>query len=151
MSANTLVSLVAGTLFGAGLVISGMTDPGKVIGFLDLAGRWDPSLAFVMGAAVCVTLPVFQLMVRRREQPLLDVRFHLPTKTDLDPQLLGGAALFGIGWGIAGLCPGPAVANLMSGSPEVLAFVAAMVAGMWLRDRVASSSGSMSQRRPGLV
>lgn len=151
MSANTWVSAIAGMLFGAGLVIGGMTDPAKVIGFLDLAGRWDPSLAFVMGTALCVTLPVFQLVVRRRSRPLLDARFHLPTKTDLDPQLIGGAALFGIGWGIAGLCPGPAVANLMSGSPQVLAFVGAMVAGMWLRDRVASSGGSVTQSRPGLV
>lgn len=143
MNANALVSLVAGTLFGAGLVIGGMTDPGKVIGFLDLAGRWDPSLAFVMGAALCITLPVFQFVVRRRSQPMLDVRFHLPTKTDLDPQLLGGAVLFGIGWGIAGLCPGPAIANLVSGSPEVAAFVAAMMAGMWLRDRAAASGGSV--------
>lgn len=137
MNANALVALIAGVLFGAGLVIGGMTDPGKVIGFLDLAGRWDPSLAFVMGSALLVTLPVFQLVVRKRSRPLLDARYYLPTKTDLDPQLLTGAALFGIGWGIAGLCPGPAIANLVSGSPEVLGFVAAMVAGMWLRDRVA--------------
>jgi uncharacterized protein len=142
MNANALVSLVAGTLFGAGLVIGGMTDPGKVIGFLDLAGRWDPSLAFVMGTALCVTLPVFQLVVRRRSQPLLDVRFHLPTKTDLDPQLIGGAVLFGIGWGIAGLCPGPAIASLVSGTPELVAFVAAMMAGMWLHDRIRASGAS---------
>lgn len=137
MNLQSLVSVIAGVLFGAGLVVGGMTDPGKVIGFLDLAGRWDPSLAFVMGAALCVTLPVFQLVIRKRSRPLLGSRFFLPTKTDLDPQLLGGSALFGIGWGIAGLCPGPAIANLVSGAPEVLAFVVAMVAGMWLRDRVA--------------
>lgn len=138
MNTQSLVSLVAGVLFGAGLVVGGMTDPGKVIGFLDLAGQWDPSLAFVMGAALCVTMPVFQLVVRKRSRPVLGARFFLPTKTDLDPQLLGGAALFGIGWGIAGLCPGPAIANLVSGAPEVLAFVAAMIGGMWLRDRVAT-------------
>jgi uncharacterized membrane protein YedE/YeeE len=142
MNLQSLVSLIAGILFGAGLVVGGMTDPGKVIGFLDLAGQWDPSLAFVMGAALCVTLPVFQFVVARRSSPVLGSRFFLPTKTDLDPQLLGGAALFGIGWGIAGLCPGPAIANLVSGAPEVLAFVVAMVAGMWLRDRTASLGGS---------
>ncbi|MGQ0621922.1 MAG: DUF6691 family protein [Panacagrimonas sp.] len=138
MNLQSLVSLIAGVLFGAGLVVGGMTDPGKVIGFLDLAGQWDPSLAFVMGAALCVTLPVFQFVIRKRSRPVLGSRFLLPTKTDLDPQLLGGSALFGIGWGIAGLCPGPAIANLVSGAPEVLAFVVAMVAGMWLRDRVAA-------------
>lgn len=147
MNLQSLVSLIAGTLFGAGLVVGGMTDPGKVIGFLDLAGQWDASLAVVMGAALCVTLPVFQFVARRRSRPLLGSRFFLPTKTDLDPQLLGGAVLFGIGWGIAGLCPGPAIANLVSGAPEVLAFVVAMVAGMWLRDRVAAA-GSGSNAAP---
>lgn len=143
MNLKSLVALIAGILFGAGLVVGGMTDPGKVIGFLDLAGRWDPSLAFVMGGAICVTLPVFQIM-RRRSRPVLDTRLYLPTKTDLDTQLLGGAALFGIGWGIAGLCPGPAIANLSSGSPQVLAFVVAMVLGMWLRDRLAASGAKRS-------
>lgn len=140
MNLQSLVSLIAGILFGAGLVFGGMTDPSKVIGFLDLAGQWDPSLAFVMGAALCVTLPVFRLVIAKRSSPVLGARFFLPTKTDLDPQLLGGAVLFGIGWGIAGLCPGPAIANLVRGVPEVLAFVAAMVVGMWLRDRVAAMS-----------
>jgi uncharacterized protein len=137
-------------LFWVGLVVGGMTDPAKVIGFLDLAGSWDPSLAFVMGAALCVTLPVFQLVVRRRSRPLLDVRFHLPTRTDLDRRLIAGAAVFGVGWGIAGLCPGPAIANLVSGSPEVLAFVASMVAGMWIHDRLmASSPPAPAQVAPG--
>ncbi|MGQ0502488.1 MAG: DUF6691 family protein [Panacagrimonas sp.] len=144
-----LVALAAGTLFGAGLALGGMTDPAKVIGFLDLAGKWDPSLAFVMGAALCVTLPVFQLN-KARSRPLLETRFFLPTRTDLDPQLIGGATLFGIGWGVAGLCPGPAIANLVSGSPQVLAFVIAMVAGMWLRDRTGAigSGGASSSRSP---
>lgn len=149
MNSQSLIALVAGTLFGAGLVVGGMTDPGKVLGFLDLAGQWDPSLAFVMGGAICITLPVFQLM-KRRSRPLLDTRFHLPTRTDLDPALLGGAALFGIGWGIAGLCPGPAIANLVHGTPQALAFVVAMVLGMWLRDRVAAISArrARSPERP---
>ena len=135
---KALVALLAGIIFGAGLFIGGMTDPGKVIGFLDLAGRWDPSLAFVMGAALCVTLPTFQLL-KGRSRPLLEERFFLPTKTDLDPRLLIGAALFGIGWGIAGLCPGPAIANLSTGSLQILGFVLAMIAGMWLQDRLPAS------------
>lgn len=144
MNAQSLVALIAGALFGAGLVVGGMTDPAKVIGFLDLAGRWDPSLAFVMGSALCITLPVFQIVIKGRQRPLLATRFHLPTKVDLDPQLIGGSALFGLGWGIAGLCPGPAVASLVSGSPQVLGFVVAMIVGMWLRDRVAGGTGTGS-------
>ncbi len=134
---TALVSLIAGLLFGAGLALGGMTDPGKVIAFLDVAGQWDPSLGFVMGSALLITFPVFA-WVRRAGKPLLAERFQLPTRKDLDPQLLIGAALFGIGWGIAGLCPGPAIANLAAGSPQILLFVAAMVGGMWLRDRTAS-------------
>lgn len=149
MNVQSLVALVSGVLFGAGLVVGGMTDPGKVIGFLDLAGQWDPSLAFVMGAALCVTLPVFQFVIKNRSRPLYASRFYMPTKTDLDPQLLIGASLFGIGWGIAGLCPGPAIASLSSGSPQMLAFVVAMIAGMWLRDRVATmGSGSATPSNP---
>lgn len=134
-------AFASGLLFGAGLLVAGMTDPAKVIGFLDLAGRWDPSLAFVMGTALCITLPTFQLL-KHRSRPLLEDRFHLPTRTDLDPQLLGGATLFGIGWGIAGLCPGPAVAALATGSPQVLAFVVSMAAGMWLKDRLVPGAAS---------
>lgn len=132
-----LVAMCSGLLFGMGLMLGGMTDPAKVIGFLDLAGRWDPSLAFVMGGALCVTFPTFQLL-KSKARPLFETRFFLPTRQDVDGALLGGATLFGIGWGIAGLCPGPAVANLAFGTPEVLGFVAAMIAGMWLRDRVGS-------------
>ncbi|MCC2658881.1 MAG: sulfur transport [Panacagrimonas sp.] len=131
---KSLVAMCSGLMFGMGLMLGGMTDPAKVIGFLDLAGRWDPSLAFVMGGALCVTLPTFQLL-KAKSRPMFETRFFLPTRQDVDGALLGGAALFGIGWGIAGLCPGPAVANLAFGSPQVLAFVGAMVAGMWLRDR----------------
>jgi uncharacterized membrane protein YedE/YeeE len=135
-----VVALASGVLFGMGLMLGGMTDPAKVSGFLDLAGRWDPSLAFVMGGALCVTFPAFQLLLRSRTRPLLVERFHLPTRKDLDGPLIGGAMLFGIGWGIAGLCPGPAIANLVFGSPEVLGFVVSMVVGMWLRDRIAAKS-----------
>ena len=133
---TAIVALLAGLLFGAGLALGGMTDPGKVIAFLDIAGNWDPSLAFVMGSALLITFPVFW-WVRRSQRPLLAERFQLPTRSDIDQPLLIGAALFGIGWGIAGLCPGPAIANLSAGSPQVLLFVATMVAGMWLRDRTA--------------
>ncbi|MGB0954976.1 MAG: DUF6691 family protein [Panacagrimonas sp.] len=130
-----LTALISGLLFGAGLSIGGMTDPAKVIGFLDLAGAWDPSLAFVMGAALCITVPSFQLL-GKSEKPLLEARFFRPTRTDLDVRLLAGATLFGVGWGIAGFCPGPAIASLSSGSPLVIAFVLAMMAGMWLADRI---------------
>ena len=138
MNVQVLVALISGVLFGCGLALGGMTDPAKVIGFLDVAGRWDPSLAFVMGTALCVTLPVFQLIVGKRSRPVLALKFSLPGKRDLDRPLLVGAALFGIGWGIAGLCPGPAIANLSTGRPEIIGFVLAMIVGMWLRDRQAA-------------
>jgi hypothetical protein len=131
---NILVAAIAGIVFGAGLALSGMSDPAKVLNFLDVAGTWDPTLAFVMGGALCVTTPGFYL-VQRRARPLFDTDFHLPTRTDIDGRLLGGAALFGLGWGIAGLCPGPALADLASGMPVILAFVAAMIGGALLHDR----------------
>lgn len=139
MNAQSAVALLSGLLFGAGLVLAGMTDPARVLGFLDLAGRWDPTLAFVMGSAVLVTLPTFRLL-RGRQRPVLAARFYLPTRKDLDPALIGGAAIFGIGWGIAGLCPGPAIANLGTAAPEILAFVVSMVVGMALHDRVRKRS-----------
>lgn len=139
MNRLVMTSLISGLLFGAGLALSGMTDPGKVTAFLDIAGRWDPSLAFVMGAALAITIPAFA-WTRGRRQPLIAERFHLPTLNTLDRPLLIGSALFGVGWGLAGLCPGPAVANLLSGSPQILLFVAMMVAGMWLRDLTAGRS-----------
>ena len=126
-----LVNLFAGTLFGLGLAISGMVNPAKIIGFLDFAGDWDPTLAFVFGGALLVAIPAFRLILRR-PQPVLADAFDLPTKKDVDGRLLGGAALFGIGWGLAGLCPGPAVTALASGLLPVFVFVAAMVAGMAL-------------------
>lgn len=124
-----LVNLFAGTLFGLGLSISGMVDPAKVIGFLDFAGGWDPTLAFAMGGALLITIPAFRPILRR-PRPVLADEFDLPTKKDVDSRLLAGAAIFGIGWGLAGLCPGPAVTALASGLAPVFAFVAAMVAGM---------------------
>lgn len=130
-----LAALASGTLFGAGLAWSGMTDPARVTGFLDVAGAWDPTLALVMIAGLAVATPAFRLILGR-PRPLLDERFRLPTKTALDRPLLAGAAVFGVGWGLAGLCPGPALAGLVTGSPLVLLFVAAMVAGQWLAARV---------------
>jgi len=126
---SKLVALLCGLVFGLGLAISGMTDPARVQGFLDLAGRWDPTLAFVMGGGLLVNIPAYWL-TKTRSQPLFGVRFVLPTRKDIDAPLLVGAASFGIGWGLGGFCPGPAIASLSSGLPQVLLFCAAMLAGM---------------------
>jgi uncharacterized membrane protein YedE/YeeE len=123
------VNLLAGTLFGLGLAVSGMVNPQKVIGFLDVTGDWDPTLAFVMGGALLVTIPSFRLIFKR-PRPVLTDEFELPTKKELDARLLGGSALFGVGWGLSGFCPGPAVTALATGLTPVFAFVAAMVVGM---------------------
>jgi uncharacterized membrane protein YedE/YeeE len=128
---RTFVALFAGTLFGLGLAVSGMMNPAKIVGFLDVAGRWDPTLAFVMGGALLVTIPAFRLILNR-PRPILADGFDLPTRSTLDRRLLGGAALFGVGWGLSGFCPGPAVAALTTGLAPVFAFVAAMLAGMVL-------------------
>jgi len=132
--ALALSSFVIGIIFGLGLAISEMINPARVIGFLDVAGRWDPTLMFVMGGALAVTLPAFAFILRRA-QPLLDGEFFLPTKRDIDRPLIVGAALFGIGWGLGGFCPGPALAGLASGAPGVMLFVVAMVAGQWFAGR----------------
>lgn len=130
-------ALISGTLFGFGLALSGMTDPAKVVGFLDVTGAWDPSLAFVMGCALLVSLPAFQLARRRHAaRPWFAERFTWPSIKAIDRRLLAGAALFGIGWGITGLCPGPALASLISGVPMIIGFVLAMLSGMWLHDRL---------------
>ncbi len=126
-----IVALFSGALFGLGLAVSGMTNPAKIIGFLDLAGEWDPTLAFVMGGALLVTIPAFRLILGR-QRPILAGDFALPAESTLDARLLGGAALFGVGWGLSGFCPGPAVAALVTGLAPVVAFVAAMMAGMVL-------------------
>ena len=125
-------SLVAGLLFGLGLALAGMTLPSKVLGFLDVTGDWDPSLALVMGGAIAVHATL-QRLIRRRERPLFDARFHLPTRTDIDRRLVVGAALFGVGWGLVGLCPGPALVTAATGAPWALVFVVAMAAGMLLQ------------------
>jgi uncharacterized membrane protein YedE/YeeE len=125
-----LVAALAGALFGAGLLISGMTRPDKVIAFLDVTGAWDPSLAFVMGGAVSVYALAFWWGARRRAAPWLDDAFHLPTRRDVDLRLVAGAAIFGVGWGLIGFCPGPALVVAAAGSASGLAFVGAMLAGM---------------------
>jgi uncharacterized membrane protein YedE/YeeE len=126
---HALTALLAGLIFGLGLIISGMGDPAKVLNFLDVAGQWDPSLALVMGGAIAVGLLVFS-WAKRRQKSLLGDAMQLPTATRADTSLLTGAALFGIGWGLAGFCPGPAVMNLATFSSEVWLFVAAMLVGM---------------------
>lgn len=129
-----LGALLSGLVFGFGLVISGMTQPAKILGFLDIFGVWDPTLAFVMGAALAVSLPGFYF-ARRRERPLLTAHFRWPTRREIDAPLIGGAALFGIGWGLVGLCPGPAIVNLATFLPQIIVFVVAMGAGMLALDR----------------
>ena len=126
---NRVIEFLVGLLFGVGLIFSGMTDPGKVIGFLDVAGAWDPSLAFVMGGAVMVGLFAFAA-ARKRTTTFLGGAMHLPNSDDIDRRLLIGALVFGIGWGLAGFCPGPALVALGGGVWQAAVFTAAMVAGM---------------------
>ncbi|WP_288402191.1 YeeE/YedE family protein [uncultured Pseudomonas sp.] len=130
-----VITLLAGLLFGSGLALSGMLDPARVLGFLDLAsGHWDPSLLLVLGGALLVAMPAVQLQ-HRLARSLLDNQFHLPPISPVDRRLVLGAALFGLGWGLAGLCPGPALAALGLGIAKIYGFVAALVAGMMLHDR----------------
>jgi len=135
------LALTAGTLFGLGLVVSGMSNPAKVIGFLDVAGSWDPTLLVVMAGALAVTIPGFRLL-KSRPRPLFADAFQWPARKDLDARLLGGAALFGVGWGIAGFCPGPAFTALATGRPDVLLFVGAMVGGAGLHRLLFDGDGS---------
>ncbi|MFM1907604.1 MAG: hypothetical protein RLZZ591_1281 [Pseudomonadota bacterium] len=137
------LSFFCGVFFAAGLVVSGMTQPAKVIGFLNIGamldggfpGAWDPSLAFVMGGAVLVTLLAFAITPRPHRQPWLARSFKLPTRTDVDLPLVLGAALFGVGWGLGGFCPGPALASVLIGSQDAVIFSIAMVAGMVMTKR----------------
>ena len=124
-------ALLAGILFGFGLILSGMSEPSKVIGFLNITGNWDPSLAFVLGGAVSVGLLVFPFATKRR-QSLLGEVMHLPIATQIDRRLVIGSITFGIGWGLAGYCPGPALASLAYGGLKPLLFVIAMLGGMGL-------------------
>lgn len=124
--------LLVGLLFGAGLALSGMINPARVLGFLDLAGTWDPTLAFVLAAALVPSALAYAL-VRRMKRPLMADEFCIPKNRTIESRLVAGAALFGIGWGLVGLCPGPAIAGLVLGHWQTWLFVVAMVAGMWLQ------------------
>ena len=128
---NRMVEFAVGLIFGLGLIVSGMTDPGKVIGFLDLAGLWDPSLAFVMGGAILVGLLAFTL-AKKRTTSFLGGAMQLPTARDIDKRLVLGSMVFGVGWGLAGFCPGPAIVSMGAGEPKAFVFVLAMLAGMAL-------------------
>jgi len=134
---DKVFGFLSGILFGLGLALAGMTDPQKVKGFLDLAGAWDPSLALVMGGAIALGVWVFA-RAARRQRCWTGALMELPSPRGIDRRLIGGGVLFGVGWGIAGFCPGPAIVALGSGMAEAAVFVAAMVAGMVLHDRVLS-------------
>ncbi len=125
-----ILAFLIGVVFGVGILISGMANPAKILNFFDVFGHWDPSLAFVMGGALTVTAIGYHLLFKRA-RPLLDVKFHVPTRRDLDARLFGGAALFGVGWGIVGFCPGGSIPALAVGRLEPLIFVAALLAGMF--------------------
>jgi uncharacterized protein len=137
---SLITALAAGLLFALGLVLSGMTQPAKVIGFLNIwgmfdgsfPGKWDPSLAFVMGGALLVTLVAFAVTPRTGKKPWFADKFELPTRKDLDIKLIGGAALFGIGWALAGYCPGPALASVLAGGTDIFIFVSCLIGGMAL-------------------
>jgi len=136
---HRLAEFGVGLLFGLGLILAGMTDPSKVLGFLDLAGLWDPSLAFVMGGAILVSLGAFTL-AKKRTTSFLGGAMQLPTSRDIDKRLVTGSLLFGAGWGLAGFCPGPALVSVGTGNPKAVVFVLAMLAGMALFE--------MLERRP---
>lgn len=142
-----LAQFAIGLIFGLGLVIAGMSNPAKVLNFLDLAaipsGRWDASLAFVLAGAIAVTFVGYKLVLRRG-QPIFGEKFHIPTSTDMDPRIIAGPAIFGIGWGLAGFCPGPAFTALTSGVPAAI-FVAAMLAGMLAARTLASRPVSVAR------
>ncbi|WP_086984341.1 DUF6691 family protein [Vibrio aphrogenes] len=124
------IPLLSGLLFGAGMVISGMVDPDKVIAFLDVAGAWKVDLAFVMGGALCVFAPIYHFVIKKRTQALDNSELSLNLKRTIDKQLIIGASLFGAGWGIAGICPGPALASISSFNISLLGFIVAMIIGM---------------------
>jgi len=130
-----LTAFVSGLIFGLGLIISGMTNPAKVIGFLDIFGHWDPSLGLVMGGAILVGVFAFGY-AKSRKTSLLGNTMQLPASNSIDKKLLGGSLLFGIGWGLAGYCPGPAIASLLSDYTQPLIFTAAMLGGMWVSSKL---------------
>ncbi|MEP6939056.1 MAG: YeeE/YedE family protein [Rudaea sp.] len=132
---KALAGFGAGFVFGIGLLLGGMTDPARVLGFLDVFGHWDPTLAFVMAGAVAVSAIGYRLVLAR-SRPWLAPTFHLPTARDLDRRLVAGAAIFGVGWGLAGYCPGPAIVSAAAGDPGVLLLLACMVLGWGVAERM---------------
>jgi uncharacterized membrane protein YedE/YeeE len=145
MNRASLVAFVAGVIFAVGLGLAGMLQPAKVMGFLDFLGAWDPSLALVMVGAIGVNTLVYHLGVKGKEKALLGMTFNLPTRKDLDAKLLGGAAIFGVGWGLGGFCPGPglvSLATLAKGGTAALTFVGTMLVGMWVFQLVESRKGA---------
>ena len=136
---KTLIGFLAGLAFGFGLLVSGMSSPDKVLSFLDLAGAWDPSLAFVMGGAVLTALPLFHL-AHKRQRPLTGGSYDQPASQAIDGKLIAGAVLFGLGWGLAGICPGPAVVDLILAPAETIVFVLAMVGGIVLSSHLRTAA-----------
>lgn len=139
-----ILCYLIGLVFGVGISISGMANPAKVLNFFDIAGRWDPSLAFVMGGALVVTFVGYRFILKR-PAPFLSSRFQIPTRRDIDLSLVGGAAIFGIGWGIAGFCPGGALPVIGTGRSEVLVFVAALVSGIFAAKLIRAAWSDLSQ------
>lgn len=144
MSKQHVVALLAGVLFGLGLALSQMIDPARVLAFLDVAGAWDPTLLFVLGGAVGVTVIAFRFILRR-PNPVLAEAFQLPTRKEIDRPLVLGAAIFGVGWGIAGYCPGPGITALVTGSWNPVFFVVALALGSLLYSRITSRSAAVPQ------
>ncbi|WOH37889.1 YeeE/YedE family protein [Thalassotalea fonticola] len=127
---NNLIALICGLAFGAGLTVAQMVEPKKVLNFLDIFGQWDASLAFVMGGGLIIYTLGYQLLIKRMIKPILNNSFALPVKNEVDKKLVIGAGIFGIGWGVVGICPGPALANLSTGNEKILVFILVMFVGM---------------------
>lgn len=142
---SIVFALLSGLLFGLGLIVSGMSDPAKVLGFLDLAGKWDPSLAFVMGGAILVGSLVFPFATKRKKS-ILGSPMRLPPATNIDGRLVVGGLTFGVGWGLAGYCPGPALASLVQGGAKPWVFVIAMLGGMALFEVIERSKGKLESK-----
>lgn len=125
-----VIGMISGALFGAGMIVSNMVDPSKVIGFLDITGNWDPSLAFVIGGALAVFIPIYHLVIKKRSHAISGDKFSWPSNTKVDGTLVFGAIVFGTGWGLAGFCPGPALTSVGGGTNLILAFILSMIVGM---------------------
>ncbi|WP_407334223.1 DUF6691 family protein [Enterovibrio sp. 27052020O] len=143
------IALLAGVLFGLGMMISGMVNPANVIGFLDIFGQWNPSLAFVMGGALLVFTPGYFFLIRKQAKPMLSETFCVSENPSIDQRLITGSALFGIGWGLAGICPGPAVTALGSGSGTVALFFLSMIVGMYLVNTITEKRASFTTSPQG--